>query len=60
MMETDTVCETSDDNSTLPRLVAWEDFVVSEFLTSTLDVGEWSASRPGRFIPGDRASMPIV
>jgi hypothetical protein len=25
------------------------------FLTSTLDGGEWSASRPGRFTPGVRA-----
>jgi hypothetical protein len=25
------------------------------FLTSILDEGEWSASRPGRFNPGDRA-----
>jgi hypothetical protein len=24
-------------------------------LTSALDVGEWSASRPGRFIPRERA-----
>jgi hypothetical protein len=27
-----------------------------EFLTSALDGGEWSTSRPGRFIPGVRAS----
>jgi hypothetical protein len=26
------------------------------FLTSALDGGEWSRSRPGRFIPGERAS----
>jgi hypothetical protein len=25
------------------------------FLTSALDKGEWSASRPGRFITGERA-----
>jgi hypothetical protein len=25
------------------------------FLTSALDVGEWSASRPGRFIPWEIA-----
>jgi hypothetical protein len=25
------------------------------FLNSALLVGEWSASRPGRFIPGERA-----
>jgi hypothetical protein len=25
------------------------------FLTSALDVGDWSASRPGRFIPRERA-----
>jgi hypothetical protein len=25
------------------------------FLTSTLDGGEWSNSRPGRFTPGERA-----
>jgi hypothetical protein len=24
------------------------------FLTSALDEGEWSASRPGRFTPGER------
>jgi hypothetical protein len=24
-------------------------------LTSALDEGEWSASRPGRFTPGNRA-----
>jgi hypothetical protein len=24
------------------------------FLTSSLDGGEWSASRPGRLTPGDR------
>jgi hypothetical protein len=25
------------------------------FLTSVLDVGKWSALRPGRFTPGERA-----
>jgi hypothetical protein len=29
--------------------------VAPPFLTSTLDRGEWSASRPGRFTPGERA-----
>jgi hypothetical protein len=27
------------------------------FLTSGLDGGEWSASRPGRFTPGERAPL---
>jgi len=26
------------------------------FLTSTLERGEWSASRPGRFTPGETAA----
>jgi hypothetical protein len=26
-------------------------------MTSTLDGGEWSASRPGRFTPRERASV---
>jgi hypothetical protein len=26
------------------------------FLASTLDGGEWSTSRPGRFIPGETAT----
>jgi hypothetical protein len=30
------------------------DVYLHEFLTSTLDEGEWSASRPGRFIPRER------
>jgi hypothetical protein len=30
-------------------------FGIHIFLTSSLAGGEWSASRPGRFIPGDRA-----
>jgi hypothetical protein len=29
-------------------------------LTSALDGGEWSASRYGRFIPKERALVPIV
>jgi hypothetical protein len=29
---------------------------IQAFLTSALDVGEWSASRPGRFTPRERAS----
>jgi hypothetical protein len=28
---------------------------ITSFLTSELDEGEWSASRPGRFIPRERA-----
>jgi len=28
---------------------------IHAFLTSTLDGGEWSASRPGRFTPRERA-----
>jgi len=27
------------------------------FLTSALEGGEWSALRPGRFIPGERTSV---
>jgi hypothetical protein len=30
--------------------------MVRPFLASALDGGEWSASRPGRFTPGERAS----
>jgi hypothetical protein len=29
--------------------------IAPQFLTSALDGGEWSASRPGRFTPGERA-----
>jgi hypothetical protein len=29
------------------------------FLTSALAGGEWSVSRPDRFIPGERAPLPI-
>jgi hypothetical protein len=28
--------------------------IAPSFLTLTLDGGEWSASHPGRFIPGER------
>jgi hypothetical protein len=31
------------------------DVYIHIFLTSALVGGEWSASRPGRFIPGERA-----
>jgi hypothetical protein len=31
------------------------DVKIHVFLTWTLDGGEWSASRPGRFTPGERA-----
>jgi hypothetical protein len=31
------------------------DVQIHIFLTSALDGGEWSASHPGRFIPGERA-----
>jgi hypothetical protein len=35
----------------------WEvDVQIHIFLTSALAGGEWSASRPGRFTPGERAS----
>jgi hypothetical protein len=30
------------------------DVLIHIFLTSALVVGEWSASRPGRFTPGER------
>jgi hypothetical protein len=30
------------------------------FLTLALDVGEWSASRSGRFAPGKEPLVPIV
>jgi hypothetical protein len=33
-------------------------YIASPFLTSALDRGEWSVSRPGRFTPGERASGP--
>jgi hypothetical protein len=31
------------------------DVYIHIFLTSALAEGEWSASRPGRFAPGERA-----
>jgi hypothetical protein len=31
--------------------------VLHAFLTSTLDAGEWSTSRPGRFTAGERAPV---
>jgi hypothetical protein len=31
------------------------DVLIHIFLTSALAGGEWSASRPGRFTPGERA-----
>jgi hypothetical protein len=31
------------------------DIYIHIFLTSALAGGEWSASRPGRFTPGERA-----
>jgi hypothetical protein len=36
--------------------VIWESgYVAAPFLTSALDGGEWSVSRPGRFTLGERA-----
>jgi hypothetical protein len=32
-----------------------EDVWIHTFLTSALDGGEWTASHPGRFTPGERA-----
>jgi hypothetical protein len=29
------------------------------FLTSALNGGEWSGSRPGRFAPGENLQVPI-
>jgi hypothetical protein len=34
--------------------------LLSPFLTSILDGGEWSDSRPGRFTPGKQPPVPIV
>jgi hypothetical protein len=34
----------------------WVDVWIHVFLTSALVEGEWLVSRPGRFIPGERAS----
>jgi hypothetical protein len=36
-----------------------EDVWIHVFLTSALVGGEWSASRPGRFTPWERAPVPI-
>jgi hypothetical protein len=36
------------------------DVSIHIFLTSALLGGEWSASRPGRFIPGKELPVPIV
>jgi hypothetical protein len=33
--------------------------IVPPFLTSALDGGEWSASRPGRFTPGETPLPPV-
>jgi hypothetical protein len=33
--------------------------IVPPFLTSAIDVGEWSASRSGRFTPWKRTPIPI-
>jgi hypothetical protein len=33
--------------------------IVPTFLTSTLDGGEWSASRPGLFTPGENTPVSI-
>jgi hypothetical protein len=33
--------------------------VASRILNPTLDGGEWSASRPGRFTPGKELLVPI-
>jgi hypothetical protein len=33
--------------------------IAPPFWASELDGGEWLASRPGRFIPGEIASVPI-
>jgi hypothetical protein len=35
------------------------DVQIHIFLTSALVLGEWSASRPGRFTPEKRAAVPI-
>jgi hypothetical protein len=33
--------------------------IAALYLTSAVDGGEWSASRPGRFTPGEIAAGPI-
>jgi hypothetical protein len=35
------------------------DAYIHIFLTTALAGGEWSASRPSRFKPGERALVPI-
>jgi hypothetical protein len=35
------------------------DALIHIFLTSALAGGEWSASRPGRFTPGEKPGVPI-
>jgi hypothetical protein len=38
----------------------WGNTVIAPvFLASVLDEEEWSASRPGHFIPGERGPVPI-
>jgi hypothetical protein len=34
--------------------------IAPPFLTSTVDGGEWLASRPSRFTPGERSPAPIL
>jgi hypothetical protein len=38
------------------KAYGWVYVYINIFLTSALAGGEWSASRAGRFIPGERAS----
>jgi hypothetical protein len=40
--------------STRHEGIWWSGGIAPQFLTSTLDGGEWSASLSGRFTPGDR------
>jgi hypothetical protein len=35
------------------------DVYIHTFLTSVLDGGEWSASRPGRYTPGESPGCPL-
>jgi hypothetical protein len=43
------------------RRMGWEEEKLLSFLTSALDGGEWSASRPGRALPpGKGPAVPIV
>jgi hypothetical protein len=37
------------------RPCAWSGGIAPSFLTSALDGGKWSASRPDRLTPGERA-----